>query len=255
MAKLVIRCVVLFFLFSLVYADNISGDTVFVSYETNRVYRIEEKKSDTKNSLKDWHAIYDKFFVTRDVQGGFFSYCPDTIGDRYVCFGVILPFAGDSAYIFKVPGVPDEDYVDHELRDCIYSHIRANIERMRLLCSKSVVIPRKEKEDALALGNRGEAVFWGNHREGREFQNIEMIITDGSILKYYNIPALDDAVSSDNYKIFAEYKKTYQVIKKYMNLISEGCRWTELVRDSTLFLQNSKSPRNIHDIGGRCPKI
>lgn len=255
MAKMVIMSIVLFFLFSLVYADDISGDTVFVSYEANRVYRIEEKNSDTRNPLKDWHAIYDKFFVTRDVQGGFFSYCPDTIGERYACFGVILPFAGDSAYIFKVPGVPDEDYVEHELRDCIYSHIRANIERMRSLCSKKVVMPRKEKQDALALWNHGEVVFWGNHREGREFQNIEMVITDGVGLKYFNIPEFEDSVTSDNYKIFAEYKKTYQIIKKYMSLVPKACKWTEIVRDSTLFLHNSKEPRNIHDIGGRCPKI
>lgn len=252
---MVIMSIVLFFLFGLVYADDISGDTVFVSYEANRVYRIEEKNSDTRNPLKDWHAIYDKFFVTRDVQGGFFSYCPDTIGERYACFGVILPFAGDSAYIFKVPGVPDEDYVEHELRDCIYSHIRANIERMWSFCSKSVVIPRKEKQDALALWNHGEVVFWGNHRESREFQNIEMVITDGVGLKYFNIPEFEDSVTSDNYKIFAEYKKTYQIIKKYMSLVPKACKWTEIVRDSTLFLHNSKEPRNIHDIGGRCPKI
>lgn len=255
MARKVIRFIIIFFLFGLAFADDISGDTLFVSYETSRVYRIEEKSSDTRNSLKDWHTIYDKFFVTHNVQGGYYSYCPDTIGERYVCFGVILPFAGDSAYIFKVPGVPDEDYVEHELRDCIYSHIRANIEQMQSLCSKSIVIPKKEKEDALALWNYDEIVFWGDHREGREFQNIEMIVTDGVNLKYFNIPEFDVSVSSDNYKIFAEYKKTYQIIKRYMALVPKACKWTELVRDSTIFLQNSKEPRNIHDIGGRCPKI
>ena len=252
---MIIKCIALFLLFGPVYAGDISGDTVFVSYETSSVYRIEEKGSVSRDPLKDWHAIYDKFFETHNVQGGFFSYCPDTIGERYVCYGMLLPFAGDSAYIFKVPGVPDEDYVEHELRDCIYSHIRANIERMRSLCSKKVVMPRKEKEDALALGNHGEVVFWGNHREGREFQNIEMIITDGTGQKYYNIPEFDVSETSDNYKIFAEYKKTYQIIKKYMALVPKACKWTELVRDSTLFIQNLKKTRNIDDIGGRCPKI